>query len=156
MICIKNSPLRKCVSMKIREYADKDKKQVISLVESSIERIFKVQAQNLGDIMNIEKGYAHGKFFVAEEDNKVVATVGVDVFRKRGRIRRLFVRESMRKSGIGSKLVAKAIEFCKKRGYDKIQVSTHSKMACLEFYKKAGFVETKREGNRIFLVKTIC
>jgi len=125
------------------------------LVRSSIEKIFKVPAQNLGDLIEIKKNYTNGKFFVAEENDTIIATVGIEVSKERVMIRRLFVIEGMRKSGIGSKLLAKALEFCKNRGYKKVQTSTYSRMGSLEFYKKAGFMETKREGHRIFLTKTI-
>jgi GNAT superfamily N-acetyltransferase len=139
----------------IREYDERDKEQVISLVRSTIEKTFKAPAQNLGDLIEIKKNYADGKFFVVEENGTIIGTVGVEVSKKGVRIRRLFVIEGMRKSGIGSQLLAKALGFCKKKGYKKVETSTYSQMGAFEFYKKAGFVKTKRKGNRISLTKTI-
>jgi ribosomal protein S18 acetylase RimI-like enzyme len=55
----------------------------------------------------------------------VVGMVGVQQFQKgKGEIRRLRVREDMRRRGIGTKLVEVALKFCQDHGYIKIELDT--------------------------------
>ena len=85
------------------------------------------------DIDDIEQAYmakTENHFWVAEttppgQPAEVVGMIGVQQFLAgKGEIRRLRVREDMRRRGIGSKLVESALQFCNERGYLKITLDT--------------------------------
>src|SRR3954470_7932779 len=87
------------------------------------------------DIHDIEQAYMRtdgNMFWVAEtipvpdgKPGEIVGMIGVQQFQRgKGEIRRLRVREDVRRKGIGSKLVETALKFCQERGYIKIQLDT--------------------------------
>ena len=87
------------------------------------------------DIDDIEQAYmSHpgNHLWVAETlpvadgtPSEIVGMIGVQQFLKgKGEIRRLRVREDMRRRGIGSKLVETALKFCQQHGYIKIELDT--------------------------------
>jgi ribosomal protein S18 acetylase RimI-like enzyme len=87
------------------------------------------------DIDDIERAYMAKPgncFFVAEtipvSDGKrgeIVGMIGVQQFMPgKGEIRRLRVREDVRRRGIGTRLVEQALKFCHEHGYLKIELDT--------------------------------
>src|SRR4051794_36118183 len=87
------------------------------------------------DIDDIEQAYMSkpgNHFWIAETEaiadgraSEIVGMVGVQQFQNgKGEIRRLRVREDMRRRGIGSKLVEAALKFCQDHGYLKITLDT--------------------------------
>jgi ribosomal protein S18 acetylase RimI-like enzyme len=87
------------------------------------------------DIHDIESAYMStpgNHFWVAETEavpdgrvSEVVGMVGVQQFQPgKGEIRRLRVREDMRRRGIGSRLIETALKFCQDQGYIKIELDT--------------------------------
>ena len=79
------------------------------------------------DIDDIELAYvrpAGNTFFVAAADDAVVGMIGVMHSDGVGEIRRLRVAESHRRRGIGSKLLEKALEFCREQNYLKVALDT--------------------------------
>lgn len=87
------------------------------------------------DIDDIEQAYMHtpGNHFwvaetLAEADGKtgqVVGMIGVQHHEEgTGEIRRLRVRQDMRRKGIGSALVEQALKFCQENNYLKITLDT--------------------------------
>jgi ribosomal protein S18 acetylase RimI-like enzyme len=87
------------------------------------------------DIHDIEQAYMKqpgNHLWVAEtasvadgKPGEIVGMIGVQQFLKgKGEIRRLRVREDMRRRGIGSKLVETALKFCQEHGYIKLELDT--------------------------------
>ena len=83
------------------------------------------------DIDDIELAYmSHpgSHFWVAEsvdEPRQILGMIGVQHHEDNvGEIRRLRVRQDMRRRGIGSALVETALKFCQERGYLKIALDT--------------------------------
>jgi ribosomal protein S18 acetylase RimI-like enzyme len=87
------------------------------------------------DIHDIEQAYMRtdgNMFWVAEtipipdsKPGEIVGMIGVQQFQRgKGEIRRLRVREDMRRRGIGSKLIEVALKFCQDRGFIKIELDT--------------------------------
>ena len=87
------------------------------------------------DIDDIETAYMSkpgNHFWIAETapvsdgpPGQIVGMIGVQAFHEgKGEIRRLRVREDMRRRGIGSKLVEAALKFCQDHGYLKITLDT--------------------------------
>jgi ribosomal protein S18 acetylase RimI-like enzyme len=81
------------------------------------------------DIDDIEAAYLKddgNHFWVAEnDDGEIVGMVGVQHHEQGvGEIRRLRVKQGLRRRGIGSHLMEKALKFCQDRGYLKITLDT--------------------------------
>ncbi len=145
--------------LKIREYQEKDKKDVIELISKILFEIFKSKPNYLPDLKNIKRYYFGNKgiFYVAEDNGKVIGTIGVLREKKDvARLMRMYVSRTYRRHGVGQKLLDKIFQFCKNRSYKEIILSTYPEMeAAIKFYKKNGFKEYKREGFRIFFKKNI-
>ena len=88
--------------------------------------------------------------FIAEENKEVVGMVlgkyfkplSISRFDKKGHISNLYVVEGHRKSGIGEKLVLRAMEWLRQNDVRHIGLEVHveNRAAC-KFYKKLGFRE---------------
>jgi len=100
------------------------------------------------DLEHITKSYndKNETFYVARDHNKITGTVGIKKDTDSDALlRRLFVDPVSRGTGLGSKLVDKACEFCKKHGYRKITFrSTSNMIGAINLCKKKGFVESER------------
>ena len=141
--------------MRIREYTDADKDNVIALISDCLESIFNAPPGNIEDLHDIKKYYGSGAFFVAEEKGDLIGVCGLDIIDNKARLRRLYVKGSFRGLGIGKNLAEKAIGICMKKGIKTINASTYERMESKGFYNRLGFKETHREGERIFLRKEI-
>jgi GNAT superfamily N-acetyltransferase len=66
-------------------------------------------------------------------------------------LRLLFVDSEARGHGVGSRLVERCIEFARKRGYERIMLSTVSPLeSARRIYDAAGFKQTKEEPDPAF------
>ena len=97
------------------------------------------------DLENIEDSYSKlgEAFFVGCNNAGVIGTVGVKREDERTAfIRRIFVHPKYRGKKIGSKLMDRAIEFCREVGYQEIVFKTTSKMTgAISLCLHKGFVE---------------
>ena len=98
--------------------------------------------------------------FVAEDGDKIIGVITGRAYYNEVHIGDLIVDKTIRRSGIGSKLVH-AVEDCYKgKGYEKITLTTFGFQAP-EFYKKLGYeTEFVREDNdpklsKYFLMKKL-
>ena len=80
------------------------------------------------DIDDIERAYMRddsNHFWVAECDGQVVGMIGLQAHEPGvAEIRRLRVARDLRRRGIGSGLLERALKFCQERGYLKITLDT--------------------------------
>ena len=85
-------------------------------------------------------------FFIAQEDGRVVGTVGIKREDKRAAfLRRLFVLPAYRHKRIGSALIDRAVQFCREVGYDEVVFKTTSTMQrAIELCKRKGFIQRAR------------
>ncbi len=127
--------------MRIRKYRPDDKKQVKNLIISALEEIFG-KARNIEDLDNIGKDYE--VFFVVEQKGEIIGTLGI--LRQGGdaKIRRIYVKKSERGKNIGTKLMKKALQYCKRRS-KRIFLTTYPEMKAKRFYEKFGFREFRRD-----------
>ena len=93
------------------------------------------------DIDNIQAAYMTegNHFWVAEsEQREIIGMVGVQHHDEgSGEIRRLRVRQDVRRRGVGSQLLEAAIKFCKDRGYLKVALDTFvEREAALKLFEK--------------------
>lgn len=98
--------------------------------------------------------------FAAEEDGNILGVITGRAYYNEVHIGDLIVASSLRKGGIGSKLVRAVEDNYRGKGYDKITLTTFGFQAP-EFYKKLGYeVEFVREDkdpklSKYFLAKQL-
>ncbi len=98
--------------------------------------------------------------FAAEEDGKILGVITGRAYYNEVHIGDLIVASSVRKGGIGSKLVRAVEDNYRGKGYDKITLTTFGFQAP-EFYKKLGYeIEFVREDkdpklSKYFLAKQL-
>ena len=97
------------------------------------------------DLQNISKTYGGKKevFFVAEEENEIIGTVGIKEEEDGvALLRRLFVHSDYRSRKYGQTLLEKAIHFCQQQNYRIINFRSTDRMKpAIELCKKNGFHE---------------
>ena len=76
--------------------------------------------------------------FAAEEDGKILGVITGRAYYNEVHIGDLIVASSVRKGGIGSRLVSAVENAYKGKGFDKITLTTYGFQAP-DFYKKQGF-----------------
>ena len=98
--------------------------------------------------------------FAAEEDGNILGVITGRAYYNEVHIGDLIVASSLRKGGVGSKLVRAVEDTYRGKGYDKITLTTFGFQAP-EFYKKLGYeVEFVREDkdpklSKYFLAKEL-
>jgi len=137
--------------MIVRSFRSTDSSGIKSLVTSIMDKEFQAEqeAYRYGDLDDISSAYGslREKFLVAEEDAKVVGSVGIkEDSASTALLRRLFVHKSHRGRGIGSMLVDVAIDFCKMNGYKHLvfRATSSMKQAVKLLKDNKGFVESEK------------
>jgi N-acetylglutamate synthase-like GNAT family acetyltransferase len=131
----------------IRRCETKDHGAVKALVTQIMNEEFgeSKKAYPMDDVDHLEKAYGgFGEaFFVAEDNHKIVGTVGIKKEDERvALLRRLFVSPAYRGRQIGSKLIDRALEFCEEVGYEEIVFKTTSQMVgAIKTCQKKGFIQ---------------
>lgn len=131
----------------LRQYKQQDAEGVKDLILSVLtkEYPFDKQAYSDSDLNQIDMVYGGEKdsFFVMDADGKIVGTVGIkQETRDEALLRRLFVDSNHRKLGYGTKLLKKAIDFCKEKGYKRIYFRCTDRMInAMRLCLKEGFKE---------------
>jgi ribosomal protein S18 acetylase RimI-like enzyme len=124
--------------LKIREYKDEDKNEVISIWKY----IFNYSKQHNDPELIIDMKLSHkdNLFFVAEENKQIVGTIMAGFDGHRGWLYSLAVISNKRNQGIGKLLVDKAIVELERLGCLKVNLQIISgKDSVISFYKKLGF-----------------
>lgn len=136
--------------MEIRQFRNGDAPGVKRLIISILNKEFSKErsAYPNTDLDAILKVYGGDRecFYVIEDNGDIVATVGVKEDSKYiALLRRLFVDPRYRGKGYGSRLVDKAFEFCKQKGYHQMVFRSTDRMASANrLCFKKGFVEEDR------------
>ncbi len=81
-------------------------------------------------------------FILAENDSKIVAVAGLELYADCGLLRSVAVKPSVQKHGIGRELVGKVIENAKAFGVRRLFLLTET---AEPFFAKMGFVRVQRE-----------
>lgn len=90
------------------------------------------------------------KVFVVEEKGKIIATATLVIFEvATGRkvwLEDLVVESSLRRKGIGEKLVRHILDYAKEEGIERVDLTSNTqRLAAHQLYKKVGFAQ--RESN---------
>ena len=124
--------------LKIREYKDKDKNEVISIWKGIFN--YSKPHNNPDLIIDMKLSHKDNLFFVAKENNQIVGTIMAGFDGHRGWLYSLAVISNKRNQGIGKLLVDKAIGELEKLGCLKVNLQIISgKDSVVSFYKKLGF-----------------
>lgn len=121
----------------------------------SINKEFSAYGEQNGVVLNYDEFC-----FAAEEDGNILGVITGRAYYNEVHIGDLIVASSVRKGGIGSKLVRAVEDNYRGKGYDKITLTTFGFQAP-EFYKKLGYeVEFVREDkdpklSKYFLAKQL-
>ena len=97
------------------------------------------------DLEYLERAYLSDEgdsgFWVAQLEDAIVRMIGVQVYDPdTAEIRRLRVRESHRRRGIGSRLLETAVAHCRERGLLKVSLDVLvDRKPAIELFEKTGF-----------------
>lgn len=97
------------------------------------------------DLENLESAYLESDgdsgFWVAEAGSEIVGMIGVQVYEPdTAEIRRLRVRETHRRRGIGAALLTEAVNHCRHRGLLKVSLDVLvDRKPAIELFEKTGF-----------------
>jgi GNAT superfamily N-acetyltransferase len=95
------------------------------------------------DLSDIRQHYGQGasNFWIAADGDRLIGTTGfVDLGRKQGLLRKMFVRSDHRGSGVARLLLDNAMKWARDHGFVEIYLGTNSKFhAAHRFYVKHGF-----------------
>lgn len=81
-------------------------------------------------------------FFVAEEDGKIIGSVGLELYDDTCLLRSLAVHPGYQGRGLGAKLMKRALDYAREREMKEIVLLT---MTAKDFVKRFGFEEISRE-----------
>jgi GNAT superfamily N-acetyltransferase len=147
----KTDSKRRTAFMQIRSFQASDADGVKELVSSIMSQEYpkSQKAYEYGDLDKISDAYGklRERFLVAEEESKVVGSVGIkEDDDSTALLRRFFVHKSHRGRGIGSMLVDTALDFCKMNGYKKVvfRATADMEAAIGVLTKKKGFSEQEK------------
>ena len=128
--------------MKIRYYQKEDLKEVTNFIIKNYRETFH-KYPRLHDLDNLKNFYIF--FLVAEQNKKIIGTTAlIRINRRTGEIKRMFVKKSFRRKGLGKKLLNNIINKAKKLGIVKIKLYTSTfNLPAVSFYQKMGFKQTK-------------
>jgi GNAT superfamily N-acetyltransferase len=109
--------------------------------EHYIERALREEIDRIADY------YRDGGFWVAEEGGRVVGSFGLEPAGTEAmELRRMYVDPSVRRSGIGSKMLRFAEEEARRRKCTRLVLSTSTLQSeAIALYEKAGFRRTRIE-----------
>ena len=118
-------------------------------IEDGVRRyIANALKDDLADIPSHYLSQPRGNFWVAEFDGSVVGIVGIQPTEQEeeAELRRMSVSSTVRRQGIGRRLLETTEEFCRAKGYSRIGLSTVGILQpALAMYRKHGYTTVKEE-----------
>lgn len=136
--------------MPLRKFQEKDAPFVKELVNSILFKEFSLssKAYQIDDLDSISKAYNGPRdvFYVIEQDNKIIGSVGVKEDTKQiALLRRMYVHPAYRGKGYGSMLMKAAVDFCNSNDYRQIVFRSTSQMQdAITLCIRKGFAEQER------------
>lgn len=139
--------------MEIRFAEEKDKENILKILDELIDEVNKKMGSTKGHKSNEERYVMYEemlqrediKIFIAEENGKLVGVAElfiVPILRRgyyQGVIESLVVTKNMRGQGVGSALVKEIINYCKKNNLPVIKVNSGNELTeAHKFYERHG------------------
>lgn len=124
---------------------ERDRPEICALFRASLDE-GQVPSNDTGaDLDNLVDAYfsddGESAFWVARLDGQVIGMIGVQkTAENAAEVRRLRVREGYRRRGLGARLLAQALQFCRDHDYLKIVLDVRIERApAISLFEKAGF-----------------
>ncbi len=118
-------------------------------IEDGVRRyIANALKDDLADIPAHYLSHPRGNFWVAEFESSVVGIVGIQPTEKEeeAELRRMSVSSTVRRQGIGRRLLETTEDFCREKGYSRIGLSTVGILQpALAMYRRHGYTTVKEE-----------
>jgi RimJ/RimL family protein N-acetyltransferase len=148
------------MEIKILNFKQKYKDQVIYLISNLLCDLGIISPSDIPiddeDLQNIPAIYhSRSNFWVAIKGNNVIGTVGIkEINKNTAKLKRMFVNKEFHGSGLGQRLLDKAIKFAKDQKYQKIILNSHPQMKrSHRFYEKNGFKKTEEDIKKVHYEK---
>ena len=132
--------------MKIREYKEADKTQIL-LLHDEFMREFFPEFHSGDTLIDLEEKYTYfihqpGKFWIVEDEELIVGFIGVQLqTRNRADLIQLRVKKSYRRRGIGTLLIKKVEEYALSRGKEWMFLHTAERLVnARKLYEKSGYI----------------
>ena len=131
-------------------YNDAYKKAVCDLIVHIQSKEFgiPITIEQQPDLYSIRQFYQsnNGNFWLAQEDGKVVGTIGLlDIGNNQGALRKMFVAEAYRGKEVAKRLLTTLLAWAKQKTFTEIYLGTTEKFVRAQrFYENNGFVEVNK------------
>ena len=152
------------LTFNIREFASDDLEQVQDIFASGliefagensqgvIRYVDRALKDDMADISAHYQSFSRGNFWVAEYRGLLVGHVGIQPTDKEdeAELKRMSVSSTVRRQGVGRRLLETTENFCRSRGYRRITLSTVEFLTpALSMYHNNGYVLVKVESYRV-------
>lgn len=136
--------------MKVKLFQDKDADELSKLIEKTVvesnsedysKKAITVLIEHFSP-ENIIKFSRKKDILVAIEENKIVGTITLDG----NRLSAMYVSPNQQGKGIGKNLIERLEKLAKQKGLEILRV--RSSVTAFEFYKKMGYIKTRRASNK--------
>lgn len=96
-----------------------------------------------------------GMFYVLKDSGKVIGTIAlIDKGNHIAELKRMYLIKEYQGKGLGSKLLDRAIRFCKENRFVKLEFETNKKFTNAHaFYQRRGFRIVKEDENSYYMEK---
>ncbi len=89
-----------------------------------------------------------GTIAIRQYEDRIEAVRGIYTIDKTAELGRMYIKEELRRKGVGSLLFNKMVEFCRESEYETIYLHTHKHLpGGFDFWKKSGFIVKIEEDN---------
>ena len=138
-------PLLNTPAWDISRFSPDHQVSILELILSIQQKEFgmSITAQDQPDLLDIPGFYLTGKgqFWVAQVGGRVVGTIALkDIGDNQVALRKMFVAPEFRGQGVAEALLARALDWCREKGVDRIFLGTTDQfVAAHGFYEKQGF-----------------
>ncbi|RLN45338.1 hypothetical protein BBO99_00008026 [Phytophthora kernoviae] len=155
-------PADNSTELEIRQFQPGDLEQIVKLLRDGMPRFpahkmnanlleeYMTEAVTTGDLSSIDKSYiaSGGNFWVATPRNDATEIIGMVALEAKGdgvgELRRLSVKDSYRRLGVGRQLITVLEGWAKKQGYQTVWLVTGAKIdEARAFYTSMGYTKTK-------------
>lgn len=132
--------------MKIKIYEEKYRDDMIFMILEAKNSLGRIPRLN-EDLLDVAHNYIKtgNMFWIAVDDNdRVIGSIGTKIVSQNEMwLKRLYVKSTLKRQGIGKNLYTKAEEFAIQKGIDTIYTRFSSDyIEAQKFYPSMGFIET--------------
>ncbi len=125
-----------------------------------VDEAYSIYAQRISDLPavseHVEEDIGNNMVWVALVDGRIVGGVILMPRSDHAVLANVAVRPSMAGLGLGRSLMQVVEAESRRLGLARLQLTTHSEMpANVVLYKRLGWIETKRSGNKIHMEKAL-